>query len=445
MIWFSDSVGLWFENGPIDPLDLLPGKHLWEKILGYLSDFRDWIRCASLCRLFREIIHEWHWAKVKAFGAFERSEGDGVIIIKLMADASKKGKGNEVAVSREEPFSKRPLVLQSREILSVKESLLATELIAKYAANLEAVSLQSDSKTDSFWHTSELCQRFVANCTTKSLCTVKRLEDNRWTLDDNLANTLQSLSDLISKFYGTLTELEAPLSVPVCQAIAQCHLLTNLFVWERGDGEVQEPLLSALTGKSRLKMLTVDFNGLRLAPGWLIQMILATNAQLEHFAFAHVLRFLAKYYWPRVRHLADHPLKSVSILEGAPNHQEEEFVNVLTVCPKLKELRLYGASEEQSMSMDLRLISRYFDIHSARHGEERELTFSWEFYNDRCEVIDHLQRMAQESTKPANSIVISELNKEVPEVVFRRGKATVRVKVIPADDAPCPWDDYLIV
>ncbi len=182
-IRFSGTVRLALENAPGHPLDLLPGEHLWEKILGYLSDFRDWTRCASACRLFQKVIHREHWAEVKDLHVkvldwnYDDDELDTKVAvkIKLKVDASKKGKG-KAAVSREEPFSARPLVVQSKAWLSADKSLLATELIAKRAVNLEAVSFKGSFLPErTAWDTSELCHRFVCNCTTRSLRSVKRL------------------------------------------------------------------------------------------------------------------------------------------------------------------------------------------------------------------------------------------------------------------------------
>ncbi len=41
-------------------------EELWEKVFGYLLDFRDWQHFEAVCRLFREIIRKVHWTRVKA-------------------------------------------------------------------------------------------------------------------------------------------------------------------------------------------------------------------------------------------------------------------------------------------------------------------------------------------------------------------------------------------
>ncbi len=129
-IRFLDTVQLSLEIEPVDPLDLLPGGHLWEKILGYLSDFRDWARSASVCHLFQKTVHKQHWAKVEAFEVcvleFDEDGEIGKNIpvrIRLKAGAEKKGKGDEAAVCQEVPFSERPLFIQSETVLSGEKSL----------------------------------------------------------------------------------------------------------------------------------------------------------------------------------------------------------------------------------------------------------------------------------------------------------------------------------
>ncbi len=368
-------------------------------------------------------------------------ENKVIVNILLMAEERKKGKGKRVADSGEEPFSEHSLVIQSRALLSADESLSATEMIAKFAVNLEAVRFQGSFQPEkTLWQSSDLCQRFFSNCTTTSLCSLKREMnafgdgyDARCSMQTGKARPLpeesmESLAQLIRKFTRTLTELRIPLSAPVCQATAHCHLLTKLYFDMGGirDVEAEQSLVPMLADKGRLK--TLGLTGYRSESEVVAEAILGTNAQLHFFEHPHLESFISDFYWPRVHHLADHPLKTVRIVPNWTGRRPLSFS--LRVFPQLRvfsaDVRLCGMDSQ--VPNDLNLVYQYLDFYSAVDGEEHQLTM---FRSNRNHAtrIEYMQEMTEESTKPVNSVVVTQLDQEEPKVIFYRGNAVFCIVV----------------
>ncbi len=361
--------------------------------------------------------------------------------ISLMAGASKKGKGKRVAVSGEEPLPEHSLVVHSQAVLSLDESLSATEMIAKSAINLEAVRFRGSFLPEkTLWHTSELCRRFVSNCKTSSLRSVKRKDisstSNERTITRNpriiSPKSMESLAQLISKFSDSLTELRIPLSAPVCQATAQCHRLTKL-IFDTGpirDTEAEQSVVAMLAGKSRLK--TLKLTGDRSRSEVIAEAILATNARLDSFKYDGLFEFsLSDFYWPRVQHLANHPLKTVRILRSSTG-LFRQLSPLLMVFPQLRVfagVMHISVRNWETARDDLKFISEYLDFYSAADGEMQHQLTIYRSSRSRAIRIEYLQEMADESTKPVNSVVVTQLDQEMPRVIFRRGKAVFCVVV----------------
>ncbi len=361
------------------------------------------------------------------------------MLVKFCLKTTPSKKEPKSAVSQEEPSwpsDTSLMVVQSEVVLSMEKSLLAMEMIAKHAVNLEAVSFdeskdQLSSSDPIHLDICQLCHHFVSHCTTRSLRSMKRLESDSFCLgrDIPMSATL-SFARLISKSFDTITELQAPLSVAVCQAIARCRLLTNLVLCGHvSSTQEQESLVTALEGKSRLKML--DVRDPIIGPV-LVKAILGTNAQLDAFGCFRLTRILSRYYWPRVQHLATHPLKTVSLLHCHYGVEEGKLRDTVAVCPQLKQLNLGPCFLSMPNPLfTLHLVSEYFATYSAAVGQARALIVHLQAGN-RPVAVEYLQRMqamAAESGELANCIVIAQLDSEVPEVAFYRGKAVFRAKV----------------